>query len=142
MTIQQVKEFFIDKEYAPCPLTEKLVKAGYQQISGGYIDRAKWRRVRVNYKENSPSQYWHLMTYCDSRNPEKQFSTSVICGELIFWMAEASGVVETSELERMVNRIVESADHSRGNRPVYDRRKWNREIYNLCFDKIMHLRDA
>lgn len=62
MTTGQVKEFFCDKENVPCPLTEKLVKAGYQQISGGYIDRARWRNVKVSYKENSPSQYWHLMT--------------------------------------------------------------------------------
>lgn len=139
MKFKQVKSYFINKEHVPCPLTEILVKAGYQQVSGGYIDRARWRGVRVNYKENSPSQYWHLMTYCDSRIPEKPFSTSVICGELIFWMAEVSGVVETSELERMVIRIIESADYSRGKRPVYDRRKWNREIYNLCFDRIMNL---
>ena len=139
MTIKQVKSYFLDKQSVPCPLTEKLVKAGYQQVSGGYIDRARWRGVRVSYKENSPSQYWHLMTYCDSRKAEKPFSTSVICGELILWMAEVSGAVEKSQLEKMVNQIVESADLSRGNKPVYDRRKWNREIYNLCFDRIMHL---
>lgn len=139
MTIRQVKDYFFDKQNVPCPLTEELIKSGYQQISGGYIDRARWRGVRVNYKENSPSQYWHLMTYCDSRNAERPFSKSVVCGELILWMAEVSGAVDTSELERMVNQIVESADLSRGNRPVYDRRKWNRKIYNLCFDRIMHL---
>ncbi len=39
MTIQQVKDYFIDKRQVPCPLTERLVKAGYQQRSGGYIAR-------------------------------------------------------------------------------------------------------
>ena len=72
MTIEQVKEFFIDKELAPCPLTEKLVKAGYQQVRGGYINRAKKEGMLVDYKKNSPSQYWHLMTYCDSRNGKKR----------------------------------------------------------------------
>ena len=139
MTVGQIRDYFSDKDKIPCPLTQKLVKAGYQQVSGGDIDRARGRGVRVNYKENSPSQYWHLMTYCDSRNTEKPFSTSVICGELIFWMAEVSGAIETSELERIANQIVESADLSRGNRPVYDRKKWNREIYNLCFDRIVHI---
>ena len=43
MTIGEVKAFFQDKEQTPCPLTEQLVKAGYQQISGGYINSAKWR---------------------------------------------------------------------------------------------------
>lgn len=30
MNIRQVKEFFEDKENIPCPLTERLIKAGYQ----------------------------------------------------------------------------------------------------------------
>ena len=139
MTVGQIRDYFSDKDKIPCPLTQKLVKAGYQQVSGGYIDRARWRGVRVNYKENSPSQYWHLMTYCDKKNAEKPFSKSVICGELILWMAEVSGAVDKSELEKLVNQIVETADLSRGNKPVYDRRKWNREIYNLCFDRIMQI---
>ena len=140
MTIKQVKDYFIDKKNVACPLTEKLVKAGYQQISGGYIDRAKRKGVLVDYKENSPSQYWHLMTYCDSRSSERPFSKSVICGELILWMAEVSGAVDKDSLERLVNHIVESADHTRGIRPIFNRIKWNREIYNLCFARIMHLK--
>jgi len=68
MTIQQVKEFFSYFEQAPYPLTEELVKAGYQQVSGGYIDRAKREGIIVDYKINAPSQYWHLMTYCESRD--------------------------------------------------------------------------
>ena len=138
MTIGEVKAFFQDKEHTPCPLTEQLVKAGYQQVSGGYIDTAKWRGVKVNYKENSPAQYWHLMTYCDRRRADNPFTKSIVCGELIFWMAEVSDAVETEELEKLCNQIVESADLTRGNRPVYDRRKWNREIQLLCFDKIIN----
>ena len=103
MTIGEIKRIYQDKEETPCPLTEKLVKAGYQQVGGGYIDRAKRNGIRVNYEENSPSQYWHLMTYCDSRN-----------------------------------RIIESADLSKGSRPIYDRIKWNHEIQKLCFEKIIH----
>ena len=139
MTIGEVKAFFQDKEHTPCPLTEQLVKAGYQQVSGGYIDTAKWRGVKVNYKENSPSQYWHLMTYCDRRRAELPFSKSVVCGELIFWMAEVSGAVDTVDLKRLVSYIIESADLSKGPRPVYDRKKWNREIQRVCFDKIAEI---
>ena len=54
MTIQQVREFFLDKKLMPCPLTEELVFAGYQQVSGGYIDRAKKSGIKVNYKDNAP----------------------------------------------------------------------------------------
>ena len=139
MKIEEVKALFEDKENTPCPLTEKLVKAGYQQIRGGYIDRAHWRGVRVNYKENSPSQYWHLMTYCARRNADYPFSKSISCGELLFWMAEVSGSVEKSKLEALANQIIESADLSRGKRPVYDRMKWNRVIQKMCFDKIAEI---
>ena len=137
MTTEQVKIFFSNKENVPCPFTEKLVKAGYQQISGGYIDRAKWRGVNVNYMENRPSQYWHLMTYCDSRPINHPFSKSVTCGELLFWMAEVSGAVTKDNLDKLARLIIESADHTKGVRPVYDRKKWNREIQNLCFDKLL-----
>ena len=139
MTIGEVKAFFQDKEHTPCPLTEQLVKAGYQQVSGGYIDTAKWRGVKVNYKENSPSQYWHLMTYCDRRRAELPFTKSVVCGELIFWMAEVSGAVDPVDLKRLASQIIESADLSRGSRPFYDRKKWNREIQRVCFDKIAEI---
>ena len=56
MTIKQVKEFFIGMEEIPCPLTERLVKAGYQQVWGGYIDRAMREGLLVDYKKNAPSQ--------------------------------------------------------------------------------------
>ena len=138
MTIGEVKAFFQDKEHTPCPLTEQLVKAGYQQVSGGYIDTAKWRGVKVNYKENSPSQYWHLMTYCDRRRADNPFTKSIVCGELIFWMAEVSGAVDPRDLKRLTSQIIESADLSRGPRPVYDRKKWNREIQRVCFDMIFN----
>ena len=139
MTIGEVKAFFQDKEHTPCPLTEQLVKAGYQQVSGVYIDTAKWRGVKVNYKENSPSQYWHLMTYCDKRRADMPFTRSIVCGELIFWMAEVSGAVDPVDLKRLASQIIESADLSRDLRPVYDRKKWNREIQRVCFDKIAEI---
>lgn len=49
MDIRQVKEFFKDKKNTPCPLTERLIKAGYQQTGGGYIDLAKKRGLVVDY---------------------------------------------------------------------------------------------
>ena len=35
MTIQQEKTTYLDKEHVECPITERLVKGGYQQASGG-----------------------------------------------------------------------------------------------------------
>jgi hypothetical protein len=138
MTIKQVKDYFIEKNDVPCPMTEKLVKAGYQQISGGYIDRARREGLLVDYTKFSPSQYWHLMSYCNSRNGNKPFSKNIVCGELIVWMAEVSGAVETENLEKLVGQIIESAGFSLGKRPAYGRKKWNREIQSLCFDEIIN----
>lgn len=137
MNINQVRNYFINKDDIPCPLTEKLVKAGYQQRSGGYIDRAITEGIEVDYTQNKPSQYWHLMTYCNSRQPDRLFSKNIVCGELIFWMAEVSGAVEKDEMDNLANRIIESASFPKGDRPIYDRIKWNREIQQLCFDKIV-----
>ena len=135
MDILQIKQTFIGMESAPCPLTDRLVKAGYQQLGGGYIDRAKREGVVVDYRQCSPSQYWHLMTYCDSKSPNDKFQ-SVVCGELIFWMAEVLGCVEQQEMEKLLNDIIDSATPSE-KRPIYDRRKWNKRIHELCYDKIV-----
>ena len=137
MTIQQVREFFLDKKLMPCPLTEELVFAGYQQVSGGYIDRAKKSGIKVNYKDNAPSQYWHLMSYCYSRDRSKPFNKRIVCGELIFWMAEASRAVDFVTLRQLANRIIGSADNTKGCRPTYDSKIWNREIHRVCFDMIV-----
>ena len=136
MTLSEVKRFFQEKDQTPCPVTEKLVKAGYQQTGGGYIARARNTEVSVDYTQNLPSQYWHLMSYCDSRKQDIIFSKSIVCGELIFWMAEVSGCVSNDILEQLANRIIASRVQRTGKRPVYDRKKWNHEIQEVCFDKI------
>ena len=137
MTIGQVKDFFFDKENTPCPLTDKLVKTGYQQRSGGYIDTAKKEGILVDYTQNSPTQYWHLMTYCDSRDTAKPFLKSIVCGELIFWMAEVSESVPASELEVLVNEVISNTHIRESGRPCSDRNCWNKKIQELCFDRIV-----
>jgi len=136
MNIRQVEQFFSNKKDVPCPLTERLIKAGYQQTSGGYIDIAKRQGLTVDYAKAEPTQYWHLVEeYCPSRNGSDTFSVS--CGELIFWMAEASSAVPKSDLEKLSDRIIASAIKSQPSiKPKYNRRKWNQEIRNVCFDKI------
>lgn len=137
MNIRQVKQFFSNKKDAPCPLTERLIKAGYQQTSGGYIDLAKKRGITVDYMKAEPTQYWHLVEeYIPSVPEDKVFSKSIVCGELIFWMAEVSKAVTEEKLEELLGRII--ADGDKGTiPPKYDRVKWNKEIQNLCFDAIM-----
>ncbi len=137
MNIRQVEEFFKDKKNTPCPLTERLIKAGYQQTGGGYINLAKKRGLIVDYTKAEPTQYWHLIEeYCPSVDKDKSFSKSIVCGELIFWMAEVSKAVPNSKLEKLLERII--ADGNKDTAPPkYDRIKWNKEIQNLCFDAIV-----
>jgi hypothetical protein len=139
MNVRQVEKFFKDKKDAPCPLTERLIKAGYQQTSGGYIDLAKKRGITVDYTKAEPTQYWHLVEeYIPSVPEDKVFSKSIVCGELIFWMAEVSKAVPEGELEDLLKRIVADRDKST-TPPKYDRIKWNKEIQNLCFDAIVNI---
>ena len=106
MNIHQVEEFFKDKNDTPCPLTERLIKAGYQQTGGGYIDLAKKRKLIVDYTKAEPTQYWHLTEeYIPSVPEDKVFSRSIVCGELIFWMAEVSNAVPEEKLEELLERI-------------------------------------
>ena len=137
MNIRQVEKFFIDKKDTPCPLTERLIKAGYQQTGGGYIDLAKKRGLTVDYTKAEPTQYWHLMEeYIPTVPEDKKFSKSIVCGELIFWMAEVAEAVSIKELEELAERIIADGNSSTIP-PKYDRIKWNKEIQNLCFDAIV-----
>ena len=139
MNIRQVKEYYKDKKDTSCPLTEQLIKAGYQQTSGGYIDLAKKRGIVVDYTKAEPTQYWHLIEeYIPSAPEDKTFSKSIVCGELIFWMAEVSKAVPEDKLEELLERIIADGDKST-TPPKYDRIKWNKEIQNLCFDAIANI---
>ena len=79
MKVAQVKKYYSGKENALCPLTDKLIAAGYRQVGGSYIDKA--RKMGIV----SPSQYWHLMNYCDSADGGGVFGVfgegSGVCGE-------------------------------------------------------------
>jgi len=136
MTIKQVKSIYSSHEHTPCPLTEKLVAAGYQQARGGYIDKAKRLSMEIDHLSNKPSQYWHLMSYCETKKEDDRFTKSVVCGELIFWMAEVLDCVPKEQLEDLVNKITSSRIHVSNGRYIYDRRHWNKEIQKLCFDSI------
>lgn len=131
MRVKDVRRFFKDKEKVPCPLTERLVKAGFQQKSGGYIEIAKKQGLEVDYRKAKPSQYWHLMNYCEMVDGEKTFGKNVVCGELIFWMTEVSGAVEKDELDKLVDEIIAG--------DIENRKKWNGVIQNVCFEKIKKL---
>ena len=136
--ICEIRNFFQDKENDPCPLTEKLVKEGYQRTAGGYITIARRNGMIVDYRQNQPSQYWHLMNYCNDSDPNETFPRSVVCGELLFWMPEVSESITEDGLMYLMAMIFSSATDNVKGRPVYDRKKWNNEIHKLCFDAILN----
>ncbi len=126
MKIKQLYDFYKNKKDIDCPLTEALMREGYVQAKGtGYLQEQI---------DDMPSQYIHLMNYCKkqiSEDKNKVFTRTVKCGELIFWMAEASNAVRYEELDKLKNEILEKYK--------YDRRAGNSIIHNTCFDKIISL---
>lgn len=143
MNTKQIRDFFYNKCNNDCSLTDKLIRAGYQQPTGGYIKNAITQNIEVNYKNAKPTQHWHLIeSYCNNTKDDVKFTKKIQCGELIFWMAEVSGSVKKNELEELLTRIIESGtlvQRRNTNKPnvKYCRSQWNREIQRLCFDKIV-----
>ncbi len=148
MTNRQVRAAYQDKEDTPCPITERLIKEGYQQkyTRNSYIGYAVEQNLEVTYEKALPTQWWHLIrSYCDRSEDTALFTRRIRCGELYIWMAEVLDCVDKDELNSLVDRIIESRTPVRrrqtaGQIPkppyVYQRAKWNREIIALCFDRI------
>lgn len=143
MNTAQIEAYYKEKRDYDCPLTKKLIMAGYQQESKGYIQRAKDEGLKVDYREAEPNQGWHLIeSYCKNTKDYINFPRTVKCGELIFWMAEVADCVEKSKMEKLVEDIINSGEKinvSSVTKPnvKYDRSKWNKEIHELCFDNIV-----
>jgi hypothetical protein len=51
-------------------------------------------------------------------------------------MAEVSDAVAKEDMEKLVDEITRNAIDTNDERPMYDRRRWNKEIQKLCFDAI------
>ena len=97
---KQVREFFIGKEKAVCPVTDRLVSGGYVQ-KGGYVLTARKAGVQ------NPTQYWHLIhSWCAQSGDNAPFNKRIQCGELLIWMAEVSGAVSEKELNNLCDRIL------------------------------------
>ena len=142
MNTEQVINYYKNKKDTPCPLTEELIKAGYQQGCTGYIKYAKEQGVTVDYREAKPHQCWHLIeAYCNNTNANKSFDKKIQCGELIFWMAEVADCVDEDKMRNLVNEIIASGEQRTVRSETkpnvkYARGKWNREIQTLCFENI------
>lgn len=126
MNNKQVRNFFKTKENVPSPLTEQLMDAGFKQKKGGYIRYAKECNI------DDPTQYWHLIESWSKRSPEDaNFTKTIQCGELIFWMAEVSKAVEYDELKKLKELIVSEY--------LDKRSEGNRMIQKVCFERIVNL---
>ena len=122
MNFYQVNKFYEPKKDFPCPITSHLVTSGYRQKRGGYIQAAKM----IGLKE--PSQWWHLIElYCNGENPTRKFPY-VQCGELILWMAETAECICVSELNNLVNDVLQDRTN---------RRRGNQLIYEKCIESII-----
>lgn len=76
------------------------------------------------------------MTYCNSQDDNKTFGRSIVCGELIFWMAEVLGCVSHKDMNSLADTIIKNAEMGDNGEIIYNRKLWNNKIQELCFDKI------
>ncbi len=121
------RNYFEPLENAPSPKTDELIMSGFQQKSGGYIDYAKECGIPVDYKKAVPNQGWHFIrSYLDRSDPEKVRIESIVCGELIYWLAEVSNALSDEELAEL-SREVRSLS----------RKKANSLIKSRCWPKVM-----
>ena len=129
MKIVKLEKFFHPLRNKRSPLTDRLIKGGYQQKDGGYITYAKEKNILIDYKKASPKQSWHFFeSYCARSKPDDEFTKQVQCGELILWMAEISKAVSRKELKELVNTVlIEPTNRVRGNKLIQDK----------CFDAIV-----
>lgn len=125
MNTYQVKKFYETKKDFPCPITRRLVNSGYIQP----CDREGYTKTAKEQEITNPSQWWHLIElYCDQTNMNKQFPKTIQCGELLVWMAEVAECVSISELNYIVNLVLENKE---------SRSIGNKLIQDMCFDKIV-----
>ena len=121
------RNYFEPLMEAACPKTDALIRSGFQQSSGGYIEYAKRCGMDVDYKMGLPKQGWHFIrSYLDRTQPEKARIENVVCGELIYWLAEVSNALTEEELDDLAIEV-----------RSLDRRKANSLIKDRCFSRIV-----
>lgn len=123
------RNYFEPLMNAPCPKTDALIKSGFQQSADGYIDYAKQIGITVDYRMAMPNQGWHFIrSYLDRTDPEKARIENVICGELIYWLAEVSNALSEEELDELSREV-----------RALDRKKANSVIKARCFPRVMEI---
>ena len=126
---EEFKNYFVPLENAPCPKTEKLIKAGVQQPSGGYIAYAKELGLTVDYTRAKPEQGWHFRSYIENVNPQTSKIGSIQCCELIYWLSEVSHALSDEELDELAEKI----------KSMPTRREANNYTRSYCFPHICNV---
>ena len=123
------RNYFEPLMNVPCPKTDALIMAGFQQKSGGYIEYARECGLKVDYKIAEPNQGWHFIrSYLDRTDPDKARIENIICGELLYWLAEVSNALSDEELNELSQEVI-----------ALDRKKANSVIKVRCFPRVMEI---
>ncbi len=121
------RKYFEPLMNAPSPKTDALIESGFQQKSGGYIAYAKSLGMDVDFKRAVPRQGWHFIcSYLDRTEPEKARIDRVVCGELVFWLAEMCHALTDTELDSLASQA-----------KLLPRRQANTLIRERCFFRIV-----
>lgn len=150
MTIEQVKNELDKLSDKKCPLTERLVKSGFQQkqSNDGYTKNARnaTPKVVVDFRQALPTQEWHFYEsfYANTEDVNQEFANRYSCGEFIFWLAEKLDVEPLdsdryASLEDLVNEVIKilvfKGDEVNPNK-LLNKREGNQLIRKQCWGEI------
>lgn len=112
-------------------MSDSFVKDGYMQEKGGYIDRAKKEGIVKNIDKAEPNQKWHLLKsyylQTDINSDAQKCYNSLLCPELLLWIAEAAGFdveVLSKEAKRIIDAGYNGHARSQAGRHIKRSIKW------------------
>ena len=134
MALPEVESYFGDKENAACPLTNELIQSGYKQKRDGYVTYLRnkgWTDEKIYHQYNHLIYSWVEQSKSDGKTTT--FGKTIVCGELLFWMAEVSHAVAEQELKELKDRVLAEFHAKKATR-----RKLNKEIQRVCFARTVY----
>lgn len=135
MHLPEVASYFGDKENADCPLTNELIQSGYKQERSGYVKYFRdkgWADEKIYHQYNHLIYSWVEQSKSDGK-PNATFGKTIVCGELLFWMAEVSHAVDEQELRELKNRVLAEFHAKKATR-----KELNKEIQRVCFARTVY----
>jgi len=129
MTLNEFCDFFKDKK-EHYQQSDNFVKKGYGQVSGGYIDCAKCKKIEVDSTNAEPNQKWHLLeSYYreeNGRSDAKRCYGYLLCPELLLWIAEAAGF-DITDVAQEAMQIIDDrskAARNKAGRKIKEKITW------------------